>query len=108
MKESQNVKIQVFVPKQAVDKVRAAIGQTGANKIGNYSHCTFETAGKGYFLPLEGANPTIGQVGKIEQVDEVKIEFICPKDKISEVMESIKSVHPYEEVAFDIFPLLDI
>lgn len=107
MKTSNVVKMQVFVPKEAVDNVRLAIGKAGGGRIGNYTHCTFVTSGHGYFLPMEGANPTVGSMGKIERVEEVKIEFMCEQDKIKDVILAIKEAHPYEEAPVDIFPLLD-
>lgn len=107
MTPSHLYKIQTYCPKDAADKVRLAIGEAGGGKMGNYSHCVFVTEGKGYFLPLEGAQPAIGHVGKIEQVDEVKIEFICEKENIKKVVEVIKQAHPYEEVPIDIIQLMD-
>ena len=106
MKESQNVKVVVFVPETHTDAVRKAIGDAGAGKIGNYSRCTFSSKGQGHFLPLEGAHPSIGEVGKMEAVAEERIEFICDKSLLAKVIEAMKQVHPYEEVAFDIYPLL--
>lgn len=104
---TEQVKIVVFVPESHADAVRQAVGDIGAGKIGNYSHCSFSSKGRGRFLPLEGANPTIGQVGKSEIVEEERIEFICDKEKLSEVISAMKKAHPYEEVAFDIYPLLN-
>lgn len=100
------VKIVVFVPKSHTDIVRKAMGDAGAGRIGNYSHCSYSVDGIGRFLPLEGANPTIGEVGKPEEVQEERIECICDKDKAKAVIAAMRKVHPYEEVAFDIYPLL--
>lgn len=100
------VKIVVFVPETHTDVVRKAIGNAGAGQIGNYSHCSFSSKGIGRFKPLEGAHPAIGEVGKLEEVGEERIEFVCLKDKAKEVISAIKEVHPYEEVALDIYPLL--
>ncbi len=114
LKTSKNVKIAVFVPTSHADKVRMAIGDSGGGHIGNYSHCVFVTPGTGYFLPLEGANPFIGKVAKSsvkspkpERIREVKMEFICPKSKTSKIIKAIKETHPYEEVALDIFQILE-
>ena len=104
---SSNVKIVVFVPETHTDIVREAMGKVGAGKIGNYSFCTFSTKGIGRFKPNDGANPHIGEVGKFEEVDEERIETICPREKLQEVIEAIKEVHPYEEVAFDVYSLED-
>lgn len=102
------VKIQVYCPKDAVDEVRLAVGQAGAGGIGNYAYCAFVSAGTGYFLPLEGANPTIGQSGKIEQVAEMRIDFLCHRDQVRSVVQVMIDAHPYEEVAYEIVPMLSL
>ncbi|MDP3974346.1 MAG: hypothetical protein Q8P92_05945 [Candidatus Daviesbacteria bacterium] len=102
----KQVKIVVFVPESHANQVRQAMGYVGAGKIGNYSHCAFSSKGIGRFKPLDGAHPFIGEVGKLEEVEEEKLEMICPKDKAKEVIAAMKKVHPYEEVAFDIYPLI--
>lgn len=99
------VKIVVFVPSSHADQVRQAMGDAGAGVIGNYSHCTFTSKGAGRYQPLAGAKPFIGEVGKFEEVEEERVETVCPKDKAREVVAAIKKVHPYEEVALDIYPL---
>ena len=108
MEMSNKVKVWLTCPETHTEAVRMAIGDAGIGKIGNYSHCSFVTKGTGYFMPNNDANPTIGEAGKIEAVDEVVIEFVCEKDQISLLKEVLKSNHPYEEVALDIFPLLDL
>jgi hypothetical protein len=107
MKESDSVRVVVFVPLSHTDIVRDVVARAGAGKIGSYSHCSFSSRGVGRFLPEKNANPTIGEVGKLEEVEEERIEFICPKDCLDTVIESIKTAHPYEEVAMDIYPLLE-
>ena len=107
-REFKKVKIVVFVPEDHAGAVRKAVGDAGAGKIGNYSHCSFSSKGKGRFLPLEGANPSIGNVGTSETVDEERIEFICEEENIEKVVLAMKKAHPYEEVAYDIYPLLDL
>lgn len=101
-----NVKIVVFVPLTHTDKVREAIGKAGGGKIGNYDYCSFSSIGTGRFKPNEKANPHIGKANKLEEVEEERIEFICPKDKAKSIISAIKKVHPYEEVALDIYPLI--
>lgn len=100
------VKIVVFVPKSHTDIVRQAMGDAGAGKIGNYSHCSYSVDGKGRYKPLEGANPTIGKVGKFEEVEEERIECVCDRANAKEVLAAMRKVHPYEEVAFDIYSLV--
>jgi hypothetical protein len=102
----KQVKIVVFVPNTHTDIVRTAMGDAGAGKIGLYSHCTYSVAGVGRFKPLEGAHPAIGEVGQFEEVNEERIECVCDTSIAKQVVEAIRKVHPYEEVAFDIYPLL--
>lgn len=103
----KNVKIVVFVPTTHTNKVLEAIGKGGGGIIGNYSYCSFTNEGIGRFKPNDKANPFIGKSGKLEEVKEDRIEFICLKEKAKTIIESMKRAHPYEEVAFDIYPLLD-
>lgn len=100
------VKIVVFVPKTHTEIVRQAIGDAGAGKVGNYSHCSYSVDGIGRYKPIEGAKPFIGTVGKFEEVEEERIECVCDRTKAKQVIKAIRSVHPYEEVAFDVYPLL--
>lgn len=106
--ETKNVKLVVFVPLTHADAVRQALGEAGAGKIGNYDFCSFSSRGTGRFRGNEKANPSIGEAGKYEAVDEERIEVIMPRKILKEVIEKVKSVHPYEEVAFDIYPLENI
>ncbi|MCC6290591.1 hypothetical protein IT398_00775 [Candidatus Nomurabacteria bacterium] len=103
--ESKNVKLVVFVPLSHADAVRQALGEAGAGKIGNYDFCSFSTIGVGRFRGNEKSNPTVGEANKYESVEEEKIEAIVPREILKEVIEKAKAVHPYEEVAFDIYPL---
>ncbi len=100
-------KIVVFVPEADAEKVREAMGTAGAGKIGNYTHCSFSVKGTGRFLPMDGAHPAIGEVGKSETVAEERIEFLCEKSKLEAVLAAMKAAHPYEEVAYDVYPLLN-
>jgi len=105
---SKNVKIVVFAPITDAGKVRRAMGDAGAGVVGNYSHCSFSSVGVGRFLPLKGANPAIGMVGKPEEVQEERIEMVCKREKLESVVAAIKSAHPYEEVALDVYPLEEV
>lgn len=108
MEFSSKVKVWLTCPETHSEAVRMAIGNAGIGKIGNYSHCSFVTKGKGYFMPNENANPAIGEANKMEEVEEVVIEFICEKEQLPLLKQVIKTVHPYEEVALDVFPLIEI
>ena len=98
-------KIVVYVPEDHADKLREVIGNAGAGKIGNYTHCTFTLKGTGRFKPEEGANPTIGEVGKLEEVSEDRIETVCSGDNLQAVLQAIRDNHPYEEPATDVYPI---
>ena len=104
---AKNVKIVVYVPVTHTDIVLKALGEAGAGAIGNYSHCSFTTRGTGRFMPGAGTNPFIGQQGILEAVEEDRIETIIPRDRLKRVIEAMEAVHPYEEIAFDIYPLED-
>lgn len=98
-------KLAVYVPVAESQQVKAALGNAGAGAIGNYSHCQFSTSGVGQFLPGYEANPYIGQSGKLEQVEEERIETIFPDYLEKKVLQAMIKAHPYEEVAYDIYPL---
>ena len=99
-------KIITFVPILNANKLRKAIGDAGAGKLGNYHHASFSTKGIGRFIPDQGANPAIGKIGKLEEVREEKIEVVCEKNEIKVVVAAIKQNHPYEEVPIEIYKLI--
>ena len=101
------VKIVTFVPLNSADAVREALGKAGAGQIGEYSYCSYTVTGKGRFIPSDNANPHIGSAGVAETVEEERIEVECDRSKAKEVIEAMKTAHPYEEVAFDIYSLLE-
>lgn len=103
--QEELVKLAVFAPFEYAEIIQASLGKAGAGHIGNYSHCAFQVMGKGSFLPLHGTNPFIGKEGTLEHVDEVRIETIMPKKIIKKAIKSLLSVHPYEEVAYDLYPI---
>ncbi len=99
------VKLVFFVPINSVDDVLDAVFAAGAGQIGNYVNCCFKSEGLGQFMAKEGANPKIGQIGKLEIVKEYRVETICPEEKLDLVLNALKSAHPYEEPAIDVFKL---
>jgi dinuclear metal center YbgI/SA1388 family protein len=101
-------KLVTFVPVNDAGAVAEAIYAAGAGMIGNYSHCGFQTKGIGTFLPLEGAKPAIGQQGRLEKVEEIKLEAVVPVDKVPAVVQAMRKAHPYETPAFDVFRHYDI
>jgi hypothetical protein len=96
-------KIAVFTPQNAVNAVLCAAAEAGAGRIGNYNFCSFQAEGKGTFLPREGARPAVGVVGKLERVDEVRLEMRVSQRELQGVIAAILDAHPYEEVAYDVY-----
>lgn len=103
---SKFVKIIVFVPVKDADRIRKILGEAEAGKLGKYSYCSFSTYGTGRYKPVKGAKPAIGKAGKLESVEEEKVEVIVPKEKFTEIIKKIKIVHPYEEPAIEVYELL--
>ena len=99
------VKLVVFVPASHINQVAAAIHKQGGGIIAEYSHCSFRTTGTGTFRGSNPSNPAIGNKGKIENVEEVKLEVLVDSFKLSKVITEMKNAHPYEEVAYDLYPL---
>lgn len=100
-----NVKLVVFAPISHADIIRKTLGEAGAGKIGNYDFCSFSTQGIGRYRGNEKSNPAIGKAGKYEAAEEERIEVIVPREILKKVIRAVKKVHPYEEVAFDVYPI---
>jgi len=96
-------KLVTYIPTEHYEKVRDALYEVGCGHIGNYDSCGFATAGFGNFRPLDGSNPVQGKVGKFEQVEEIRMETIFVSGMEGIVIDTLKHVHPYEEVAYDIY-----
>lgn len=105
MKKTGLVKLVVYVPVTHSDAIREALAEAGAGRLGKYDFCSFSIRGVGRFRPLDGPNPSIGTVGKIEEVEEDRIEVLCEKANIRRVIEAVSTVYPYEEMAYDIYPI---
>lgn len=104
--EDQLYKFVVYVPKEALSAVRDAIFAAGAGTLGAYSHCSFQMEGTGTFMPGEGTNPFIGKAGKLEYVSEEKMETVVPASKLRRTIAAMMKAHPYEEPAYDVFPMV--
>lgn len=104
----KNYKLVVYVPVTHTDVVRKAIGDAGAGKFPSYTFCSFSSKGIGRFIPQPGASPAIGEIGKMEAVEEERIETLCPAEIVKDVLAAVRNVHPYEEIAYDIYPVEDI
>lgn len=98
-------KLVVFVPEGYEDRVRDALAEAGAGWIGNYSHCTYQLLGTGTFMPREGTSPFIGTQGALEKVSEYRLETILFRRDRKRVLQALFAAHPYEEVAYDLYPL---
>jgi hypothetical protein len=102
--ESQ-MKFIVFVPKEHLERVRKAAAEAGAGVIGTYTHSAFYVEGIGSFRPGSGSSPTVGKVGELEQMPEVRLEMLVPERELQGVIAAVLEAHPYEEVPYDIYPL---
>lgn len=98
-------KIAAFVPEGSVPAVLDAMAKAGAGVIGEYSQCSFQVNGRGTFLGSARSNPTVGTKGRLESAEEVRLEMILPRPKVPAVVSAMKSAHPYDEVAYDVYPL---
>ena len=106
--QEELVKLAVYVPLAEAEAVRSAITAAGAGHIGHYSDCTFQVAGQGTFLPGEGTTPFIGEAGYLTRVEEARIETIFPAEQEGRVVRAMKKAHPYEEPAYDLYPLRNV
>lgn len=95
----------VYVPASHTDRILVAIGDAGAGRIGDYSHCSFVTQGTGRFTPLAGAEPYLGRVGSPEAVAEDRVECIVEHRNLPAVVAALRAAHPYEEPAFMTWPV---
>jgi dinuclear metal center YbgI/SA1388 family protein len=105
VKQEGMYKLVVFVPESHGEAMCQALGEAGAGIIGRYSHCMFSAAGEGRFRPLSGAHPYIGSIGNTEHPAEIRIETTVPEHRLDLVISALKVAHPYEEPAYDIYPL---
>lgn len=103
--ESMCCKLVVFVPPSHESSVRGALYASAAGRIGNYSCCTFSSPGKGTYRPEEGSNPFSGRVGDVSEAEELRIETVVPEKDVEKIVDHLKTVHPYETMAYDVYPL---
>ena len=93
------------MPEEARDATRDAVFAAGGGVIGDYERCSWYTAGTGTFLAGEGADPAVGEVGEEERVAEYRVEIVVPEEALAAAVQALRAAHPYEEVAFDLYPL---
>ncbi len=97
-----------FVPEEALDSTRSAVFDAGGGQIGEYERCSWYTAGTGTFLAGEGTEPAIGERGSEERVAELRVETVVPEERLEAAVAALKLAHPYEELAYDVYPLVDV
>jgi hypothetical protein len=102
-----NRKLVVFVPRESLDPVREAVFAAGAGRIGDYERCSWYTEGTGTFLGGESTAPSVGQPGREERVAELRLETVYPANREADVVAALRRAHPYEEPAFDLYPLAE-
>ena len=102
---AKEYKIVVFVPESETDTVSQAMFSSGAGRIGDYEQCSFRIPGKGTFFGSESTNPTVGQKGQLEFAEEIRLEVVCPQNKLTSVLTAMMQSHSYEEPAYDVYPL---
>jgi hypothetical protein len=101
-------KIGIFIPASHLDTVKQSMFAAGAGRIGHYDCCAWQTLGQGQFRPLQHSQPFIGQQGKIETVEEYRVEMVCDDSLIKAVIAAMKQAHPYETPAYDVWQLADV
>lgn len=108
MSDARRHKLVFFVPREALESTRDAVFAAGAGRIGGYERCSWYTAGTGTFLAGEGTDPSVGRVGKEQRVSELRVETVVPADRAQDVVAALRAAHPYEEVAFELYPLVEL
>lgn len=98
-------KLNYYVPVNAKEKTKKALFEIGVGKFDNYERCSWETLGSGQFMPVANAQPNIGEINRLEVLEEYKIEMICHEDLIEKAIKTLKEAHPYEEVAYEVFKM---
>lgn len=100
----------VYVPVAHADAIRKVLAEHGAGKLGRYDSCSFSARGTGRFRPLKGANPAIGSVGTVEEVEEERIEVLVPSDPaiLAPLLRAVREAHPYEEPAIHLLPMIEV
>ncbi|MCF8276655.1 MAG: Nif3-like dinuclear metal center hexameric protein [Flavobacteriales bacterium] len=101
-------KVVTYCPTDYAEQLRTAMCDAGAGNIGNYDQCSFNIPGTGTFRGNEKTNPFVGEKGQIHKEEEVRIEFIVPDFSVKKVLSAMKKAHPYEEVAFDVYPMENV
>ena len=107
MSAAHRYKLVWFVPREALEATREAVFTAGAGTIGDYERCSWYTAGTGTFLAREGADPSIGRIGTEERVSELRVETVVPAGLADVVVAALREAHPYDEVACELYALVE-
>lgn len=102
------LKLTFYVPTTHKEEVKTALFNVGVGKIGDYDMCCFETVGTGQFRALPGANPTLGTIGVLEKVSEVRVEMVMDDHLLYRALETLNAAHPYETPAYDVVKCLEV
>jgi len=95
------------VPREALEATRSAVFAAGAGRIGAYERCSWYAAGTGTYVGGEGTNPTIGEAGREQRVAELRVETVVPAEALADVVAALRKAHPYEELAYDVYALVE-
>ncbi|MCK5674110.1 MAG: NGG1p interacting factor NIF3 [Spirochaetales bacterium] len=98
----------IYVPGNNLEKVKSAAFTAGAGKIGSYSHCSWQVKGQGQFKPEIGSSPFLGEINKLEKVDEFRLELVCSDSIIKAVVQAMLKAHPYETPAYHIVNVMTL
>src|SRR5512147_1862449 len=101
----QDYKIEIYIPEEFVPALREALARAGAGRIGNYDHCVAYTLIHGSWRPLEGSDPYDGEIGKLSEGTEARVEVNCAAGHVAEALNAIRSVHPYDEPLINVIAL---
>jgi hypothetical protein len=105
MQNFTDVKLEIFVPREYALKIRDELSKVGVGRIGSYDHCVAISPVQGYYRPLPGADPFDGEIGKLSEVAEYKVEVNCKRELVNEAIKVIRRVHPYDEPLMNVLPL---
>lgn len=107
MESITQVKLEIFIPEAYIEMLRDELGKLGAGRVGHYDHCLSITTVRGYWRPLEGTEPFEGQIGRINEGTECKVEVNCSRHLVPVALKTIRQLHPYEEPLINIVPLVN-
>lgn len=98
----------IYIPKESLEDVKSAVFSAGGGKMGNYSHCSWQVLGQGQFKPKVGSSPFLGEMNKLERVDEYRLELVCQASNIKKIVQAMIDAHPYETPAWHIVKVLKL